>query len=458
MIDLAQIPDNGHRILSPSGWTGWSNCTGQMLGLGEARAKSTDGMASVEGTTGHYLLEISTILMKSPLTIGWHNSGPQLQKVMDDAKTWFDGIWNNRHNEDEVKSFALSCYRQIVELNFTQEMCVEIDKCFQRIKAYVDDGWEIWSEARVSLENLFGHKHCDGTCDILLFKLGRLLVVDLKYGAGIEVSPVENGQLSLYAGGALSLIAPKTLNINTLDVEQPRTVESVELIIMQPRINNGVWKSWECPSGYLTNFLKEAKQKANNALVALGGGPVEFNPSLSTCQWCHRKTNCKARQDKAVSDTHDAFAATDVRESSINYELISIDNQALSEILERAPFVLSFFNDMMTEALKRANAGEIIPERKLVKGRSSRKWMDEDELVAQLSAHNLKLSDIFNIKVKSPAQMEKLPFTEEQREVCKRSTQHSFGQPTLALESDPRPAVIKNSTQAFAAFAEAESK
>ena len=446
MIDLAQIPDNGHRILSPSGYTGWSNCTGQMLGLAEARARSTDSMVSVEGTTGHYLLEISTTLMISPLKIGWHNMGLRLQSIMDDADAWYRGVWENRHNSDEVKSFVLSCYRRISELNFTQEMCVEIDKCYQRIKVYVDDGWEVWSEAKVSLEKMFGHKHCDGTCDILLFKDGRLLVVDLKYGAGIEVSPVENGQLSLYAGGAVC----------SLTLHQ---VESVELVIMQPRINNGVWKSWQCPSGYLDHFLlNEAKPKAAAALVALRGGPVKFDPSLAACQWCHRKSNCAPRRDKAVNDTNDAFAAAEMGKEVTNYDIVNISNLALSEILEKAPLAISFFNDMVTEAQRRANAGEIIPERKLVKGRVSRKWRDEAVLVDELSKQNLSLGNIFNVKIKSPAQMEKLPFTEEQRAVCKNSIVSSFGSPTLVLEGDPRPAVIKNSTQAFAAFAETESK
>ena len=450
MIDLAQIPDNGHRILSPSGWTGWSNCTGQMLGLAEARAMSTDSSPSVEGTTGHFLLEISTTLMVSPLRVGWHSfdntNSPEIKAVMLDVEKWAKGIANNRHNTEEVKAFARECYEQITSLNFTQEMRVEIDKCYQRIKAYVDDGWEVWSEAKVSLKNLFGHEHCDGTCDILLFKNGRLLVVDLKYGAGIEVSPVENGQLSLYGGGAVQSMTM-------------HKVESVELVIMQPRINNGVWKSWECPTGYLNRFLlNEAKPKAAAALAALAAGPVEFNPSLTTCQWCHRKSNCKARQDKAVSDTSEAFFLAELDDNSTSYNVVDIPNRELVEILEKAPFVLSFFKDIEVEVLKRANAGEIIPGRKLVKGRVSRKWMDEDKLVVQLTARNLKLSDMFNIKTNSPAQMEKINLTEEQREVCKKNTQHSFGKPTLALESDPRPAVIKNSTQAFAAFAEAESK
>ena len=449
MIDLAQIPDNGHHILSPSGHSGWAYCTGQMLGLAEARARSTDNIASVEGTTGHFLLEITLILRQSPLHIGWHSFNaavvPEIKALMRDAEAWAKGIENNRHNTEEVKAFARECYEQITSLNFTQEMRVEIDKCWQRIRAYLADGWELWPEAKVSLEKLFGHKHCDGTCDVLLFKKGRLLVVDLKYGIGIEVSPVENGQLSLYAGGAINHV-------------HPRIVTSVELVIMQPRINNGVWKSWPVPEGYLMSFLNDTKIKARAALTALTGGPVEFNPSLSACQWCHRKSNCKARGEKAVSDTHAAFAAATMGENAMTYDTTIIDNQALAEILEKAPLALSFFNDMAVEAQKRATAGQIIPGRKLVQGRSKREWRNEEKLIAQLTDFGLSFGAMFNIKTKSPAQMDKTNLNDEQRAFCETATLRSHGAPSLTLESDSRPAVITNSVQAFDVVVEAESK
>jgi len=436
------IHDNGHRILSPSGWDGWSRCTGMMVGLNESRKVSTDSVASVEGTTAHTLLEVAILTWTSPEAVKLGAMVLMSEEFWDDQRKWIDKITENINNTDEVKKFAQECYEQIVSGGYTQEMRVEIKKCYDRIKAYKDDGWEVLAESKVSLAVYFGHKHCDGTSDVILYKGDKLIVADLKYGKGIEVNPEHSGQLSLYAGGAIASIwHTKGLSF-----------EAIELVIMQPRIGNGVWKSWDwhySGSTGLYAWLVEAGKKSEAALNALSGGDVIFEPNEKSCMWCHRKTNCKARLDKALSETTKAFASADTKEDSLERDL-SISNVALSDILDRIPFITSFLNDMTKEAEKRAQSGETIPHRKLVKGRSSRSWAnDRDELIVLFRESGIDPEDFISTAVKSPAQMDKVQLTDDQKMVVKEAVKRSYGKEALVPDSDKREAIIKNSVQAF---------
>ena len=447
-----QVHDNGHSILSPSGWSMWSKCTGSMVGLNEARKVATDNLASVEGTTAHILLEIAILTWTCPSEVSRQDYMQIVEDVpefMGDIIRWRDKIVGNINNTDEVKDFTQECFGQIIRGKFTSEMRIEIKKCYDRIKVYKDDGWTVLAESKVSLRPFFGHDHSDGSADVIMYKGSRLIVADLKYGKGIEVSPNKNGQLSIYAGGAIGEIG--------FDRKWRGLIDQIDIVIMQPRINNGVWKTWVTNYEDLYDFLMFARGKSEQAIEALQGGKVTYNPSESACQWCHRSKDCKARVKQALTMVQEAFASAGLVVDSIERPKdISVDD--LADILDRTPFIVSFLKDMGEEAEKRAKGGEIIPRRKLVKGRSSRKWSDEDVLMKGLADAGLFAQDFINLKVKSPAQMEKVLLTDEQKAIVKSNIIKTFGGEALVSESDPRPAVVKNAALAFEQAGVVQSK
>lgn len=431
---LSKFHDNGHALLSPSGWSGWSRCTGMMVGLDESRKVAADNIASIEGTTAHTLLELCLLTWHDPMVV-WGS----LPEINRDATVWCDRIVANAHNDASVKDYAKECLKQIISGKYPEEMRVEIAKCYQRIKAYKDDGWTVVAESRVSLEWMFDHKHCDGTSDVVMYKANRLIVVDLKYGKGIEVSPVKSRQLSLYAGGALG--------------EMPASfgaIERIDLVIMQPRIGNGVWKEWSTTYSDLVDFLLDARNKSIRALKVLAGqtDAIVFDPSESACMWCHRKTDCKARMDFATESVGIAFAQAGVTLDSNEIDY-GIDNKTIADVLDRAPFVISFFNDMAKEAEKRARRGEVIPGRKMVKGRAARSWATPETVQQQFLDAGISPLDFIKADIKSPAQMDKVKLNGEQKTLVKQSTQFTFGKNALVLDSDSRISVTQSVAKAF---------
>lgn len=422
----------------------WSKCTGSMVGLNEARKVATDNVASVEGTTAHTLLEICLSLWVTPWGINFSHILAMLdldKNFLSDQHRWAKGVIDNINNNDDVVKFARVCISQIESGEFTDEMRIEITKCYDRIKVYKDDGWVVLAERKVSLYSYFGHHHSDGSADVTMYKGDRLIIADLKYGKGIEVSPVKNGQVSLYAGGALDYIYKLTGLV----------MENIESVIMQPRINNGVWKVWSFKYsgvGGLAEFLQFAKVKSDAAIAALQGGVAEFNPSDSSCTWCHRKSNCKARLKMGNDKVREAFLAAGVVEGS-QLDIHGIDNNAIADILDRSPFVISLFKDIGEEAEKRAQKGQVIPRRKLVKGRSSRKWRENEDLVAQFDAVHISPEVYLVTKMRSPAQMDGVQLTDHQKDRVQSMINKSFGREALVSESDPRPAVVKNVRLAF---------
>lgn len=437
----ANMPDNGHSLLSPSGYNGWSKCTGGMLGLDKARANDKDNIASVEGTLGHFLLEICVLYWISPKLL---RQTPN--DIISEGWKWSQRIVNNKNNSDEVKEFAKKCQIELATCDFSDEMRTEIDKCYQRILVYKMDGWEVLAESKVSLEAYFGHKHCDGTSDVIMWKGSHIMIVDLKYGKGIEVSPVNNGQLKLYCGGGLAMLWQRIGFV----------ASRITLVIMQPRINNGVWKVWETSYDQLYQFLMETRDLSIQALMVLAGlMPVKYEPNEKSCMWCHRRKGenmCSARQDHALELAKKAFKdAGFVEGGSINPKVIS--SEVLAAIMLRTPFIITFLNDVATEAQDRARRGTTIPGNKIVKGRAARAWKEKqaNTLVNTFAQAGITPVDCYNITLKSPPQMAKLTLNKDQKKILKDATLFTHGSNILVPDTDKREAVGNDASAKFKA-------
>ena len=252
-----------------------------------------------------------------------------------------------------------------------------------------------------------------GTVDCVIVSEDTLHVIDFKYGRGVDVSPVENSQLMIYALGAYDLYS------SFYDFE------NVKLTIVQPRLSAEP-KTWECSIQDLLDFGERLKPVA--ALAFKGGG--EFAPSEHTCLFCKAKYTCRARADKNLS--------TMFLQEKDPYTL---SNDEIGEILAKVADFPKWIKDLEDYALEQLLAGKEIKGYKAVEGRSSRVWSDEKKAFEVIIEDGTEEKDLYETVPLSLAKIEKLLGKKKFASLVGEYVTKSQGKPTLTLSSDIRPSI-----------------
>lgn len=238
----------------------------------------------------------------------------------------------------------------------------------QAVQTYVDIVTEKVNEARANSRDpliLIEQKvdfspwvpEAFGTGDLILFSGNRLEIVDLKGGKGVKVSAVENPQMRLYALGA----------INSFGVLFD--IDSVLMTIVQPRLDN--ISTDEMQVEELMEWAEEVvKPKAELAFKGEG----DFVPG-EHCRFCKVKANCRARAEENLK-----LAYMDFQKSPL------LTDDEVVEVLTSIDQLMSWAKDVQEFALTKAmNENKQWPGMKLVEGRGSRKYSDENAVVEALS-------------------------------------------------------------------------
>lgn len=259
-----------------------------------------------------------------------------------------------------------------------------------------------------------------GTCDALIIDGDLMHVIDLKYGKGVAVSPVNNSQGMLYALGAYS------------DYGDLADIKRVRITIAQPRIGDGAPQSWDID---LADLLKWGEWVRQRAEACFEPEPV-FVPGEKQCQWCKAKATCKALADLTIQtlmvDFNEIVDASDL--PAVN----RLSDEQLSQVLQFKKLIGSWLEAVEAHVVERLNAGQGFPGYKLVAGRSNRQWVDDAQAEAALV--ELLEGEAFTKKLISPAQAEKALGKKRAGEIAPLIIKGD-GAPTLAREDDPRPAV-----------------
>lgn len=251
-----------------------------------------------------------------------------------------------------------------------------------------------------------------GTCDCILLDDDKLKVIDYKYGAGVPVSAVDNEQMKLYALGAW------------YDYGFAYDIETIELHIYQPRINN--ISVYELTLDALMHWAeKTVKPIAEKAAQGKGKHCVG-----SHCRFCPHAGKCRALTNACTEyvEAHDirvgvpvlsAYEVADVLSmtDTINLWLKRVQGQAMATLLE----------------------GGEIPGYKLVEGRGSRDWASEEAVAQTLGSAGYSPATITKTELLSPAAMEKAIGKKKVAELLDSYIVRKSGAPTLAPESDKRP-------------------
>ena len=191
-----------------------------------------------------------------------------------------------------------------------------------------------------------------GTGDCLIIADDTLSVIDMKYGLGVLVEAEGNPQMMCYALGALELFD------GIYDINQ------VKMTIFQPRREN--ISTHIISKEELVKWAEEVL--APSAKIAYEGGG-EFQCG-KWCKFCPAKNVCRKRAEYNLELARYEFKPPEL-----------LDDVEIEGVLERVDDLLSWVNDIKEYAFQQAMSGKHWSNYKLVEGRSTRKYTDE-ELVA----------------------------------------------------------------------------
>lgn len=259
----------------------------------------------------------------------------------------------------------------------------EMEECITAYYDYVQA--QIHPHDRVFIEHQFDlsavHPGCFGTCDVVIWMPDsrRLMVIDLKYGAGKPVFAVQNPQLLYYALGAL------------LTIKAP--VTTVSMVIFQPRLildgDEGI-RSEVIDAIDLLDFSVDLR----NYATATQQSDAPFHPG-PYCRYCLANPGCPALEAEVQAIAKTSFSAP------------AYDPAKLAEMLDKRPVLEAALKALDEFAYAEAEAGRCPPGYKLVDKRATRKWKDGDALKNQFFGQ-FRERMFEPIELKSPAQMEKI--------------------------------------------------
>lgn len=373
-----------HALLSASGAHRWLECTPSAR-LEETFPSTTSSYAA-EGTLAHELAAACALY-------------------------WTDQITETEY-EEQLATIKESKW-------YTADM---LDDCVAYAKL-IRDKWlklkETCPDATVMIEAQIKYEDWApegfGTADCLILADGFLEVLDFKYGKGKRVDAFGNPQMRMYTLGAYSTYG---LVFN---------VEHITMTIYQPRLS-GVMSTDEIMIDELLTWGEEyVKPRAKLAFEGKG----DFCPSSETCKFCRAKQLCRARANENLKQFDEAP------------DVLLLTPEEAGEILEKADDIKAWLADLENLVFGTLLEGNPVKGWKLVEGRSNRRFADVVKVAEALKAAGYEEAVIYKPKeLITLTQMEKDFGKKTVSEILGELIVKPAGKPTLAPESDKKPAYI----------------
>lgn len=293
----------------------------------------------------------------------------------------------------------------------------EMEECAQGYAAYVVELLEVakqtCSDPVVMIEQRVDFSRWVpsgfGTGDCICIAEGLLNIVDLKYGAGIEVSADHNPQMMLYALGALEIF------------DDIYDIDTVRMTIYQPRKSNiSIFEMSK--DALLTWADTELTEKAQ--LAYEGHGSFSCG---EWCRFCKAKAECRERAEANL-----ALARYEFQSPAL------LDDEEIADILGKVDALTAWTSDVKEYALQQAISGKEWTGWKLVEGRSNRKYTSEAAVATTVEGAGF---DPYERKVLGVTAMQKMLGKTRFEELLAPYIEKPQGKPTLVPESDKRPAM-----------------
>lgn len=376
--------DNSHSRLAPSAAERWTTCTASVAYCAKHKLRSEDTKYSKDGTVQH---------------------------------EWNHKLCTRQVEADDIPELN----REYAE--FWRDVCAEL----------VTPESTAFYETQVPL---FYQERDTGTVDFASISADAVHIRDYKHGEGVMVDPEYNPQLLIYAWSFLEQMRPMYSFAEGM---------RVTIGIVQPRYRGEEpVRVWETTVAEIREWTHDIVKTVND----INTDNVVFAPSVEACRWCPAAKQmplCPERMDRLKllppqSNPLECFKDLDQRPVLTVDQLVNIyrNEKILKQIIDNAKVVLT---DML-------RSGRTVPGVKLVRGRQgNREWTDEGRVRELMRYLKLRQRDYIDEKIKSPAQIEKIPAVIEQNKSTKFKNifaglqRRSEGKITIALESDKRPPV-----------------
>ena len=291
-----------------------------------------------------------------------------------------------------------------------------------------------------------------GTADVIIARGDELIVVDFKYGRGVEVDAEGNPQMSLYGLGALQAYQGLVADFTR-----------VRMAISQPRVKKAP-SEWDCTVEELEAWGRGVAARAVRTCVdakTTAEPDYEFadrelwceaflRPAEKACKFCKAKATCPAlRAEVASAVALESCAASpdEFADMGVANPKAEDDAEWLAACLSKVDLIEDWCKAIRAETERRLFAGENVPGFKLVQGKKgNRQWADAKVAEETLKAMRVKLEDMYDFKLISPTSADKLAkagtIGPRQWPKVQALITQSEGKPHVAPASDPRQALV----------------
>lgn len=332
-----------------------------------------------------------------------------------------------------------------------EEMADAVQQSVDRIRDYFV-GYELegtnpvlYTETRVDISHWTPIHDQSGTSDAFIVSDHAIDVFDYKHGTGVRVYAEKNTQGTLYTLGVLWWLRKK-LRVSLLrDLPQ----KTIRIHIHQPRLDH--FDTWEVSLPDLLAFGAWIKARL---LLTLAPDPP-FVPSEKGCVFCKAKPTCKALAQRAEQLLEGCFEDLTQEEVIVDEERIPTfaiecdpkryGPQEVAILYRHYKIISDWLNSLHTHVEHLLLQREQVPGFKLVEGRGSRDWIDEKSAIQGMTKVGVPKEKHYTEPILiTPPQAEgeihgrgKKKKLEELKPFWRRIP----GKPTVAPESDPRPAL-----------------
>jgi hypothetical protein len=268
-----------------------------------------------------------------------------------------------------------------------------------------------------------------------------LIIDDLKYGAGVAVSPVRSRQLRIYALGVVD-------NFDLFDA-----VDTIHIVIDQPR--KGGMKHWSLTMAELLAFGEELRAAA----LAVDAPDATLVPSEKGCEWCpvaiQTDGGCQAYTGWMHEILCGAFEDLSDDAEPVFMDLTSITPEHRYRIVQHSHLALKWLERMHEHSRDAALLGKPDPGSKVVDGPEGDRYFTDPETAERLLVEALGESAFTKSLIGIPAAQKELKPTKTKTGVpdtwlaLNALIHKKPGKPVLVPASDERPSLISNPVDRF---------
>jgi len=284
-----------------------------------------------------------------------------------------------------------------------------------------------------------------GTADVIIARGSEIIVIDFKYGMGVEVSAEKNPQMSLYGLGALQAYHGLVADF-----------ETVRMAISQPRIRTAP-SEYDTTVAELETWGRSTARSAVMTCVNADRTKLEeddqrwleifVRPGEKQCKFCRAKATCPSlRAEVSLHTFSDPATLDEFDDTATAAEPKTLSDHDLGRTLAACDMIEDFTKAVRAEAERRLLAGEPVTGFKLVQGKKgNRAWSKPADVEALLKSMRLKEAEMYDFKLISPTSADKLAkagtIGPRQWPKLQEMITQKDGAPHVAPSSDSRPAL-----------------